>query len=146
MSTRHDIPGGWVELEDPKKVTQRKRRPVREAMVAMLRSGKAMTELGGLGDIDPNQLTSEQATQVAEMAVSADLLGVADEITEALIVALVDVWSFGDEVTVDALVDIPGDAYDALAALVAPMMGDLFPDFATPAFGQPVDPKAPGGD
>jgi hypothetical protein len=115
--SRHDVPGGWVELRDPKKVPDRLRRPVKYAMV------------------DSQDLVAavEAGTLTRDQFVSADAM------TDTVILALVKEWSFSQALTVDGLLDLEGDSYDAITELVRPHVIELLPSFS----GDVTDPKAP---
>lgn len=129
--TRHELTaGGWVELRPAKAVPERLRRPVKAGYTRLLANrafaetvGKAQSDgLASLADID-----DDKATELVEQM--ADSLPMLDEVNDLVVVARVASWSFGDTVTVDALLDLPGEVYDELRALCAPGVQDLMPDF-----------------
>lgn len=113
--SKHDVSGGWVVLRDPKQVPERLRRP----LLAM--TARAIHEVE---DANPDNISAESIQFYSEF-------------NDALAMALVESWSFGSDVTIDALLDLPASTYDAIRELVAPLVADLMPNFeASP------DPKA----
>lgn len=115
---RLDLPdGAWAILFDAAKVPERKRRPVFRALVAFMASQNG--EVGS--KLDP---------------AAVDL---ADDLNDALVVALVREWSFG-EVSEAVLLDMPADAYRPLSAECAKHLDALMPNFSVSP-----DPKATTG-
>lgn len=109
-----DLPGGgWAALRDPDTVTERQRKPF---IKAVGRAGNlAGFEDGGIGA----------------------LLDVQD----ALVLALVDSWSYDGPVTADALEDLPHKAISSLRLACQAFRDELLPDFGpTP---DPASPSAP---
>jgi hypothetical protein len=148
---RIDLPGGqWADLRDPHTVTRRLRRPIEDAMgdvrseiIHQISAANEHLERARKGE-------NAEAIEVAEV----EQRRVADQLTrperaamreanEAAIVALVAGWSFGGPVTMDAVLDLPGPAGDALQAAVAPLTSAMFLS-TTP---DPMNPNrtAPGG-
>lgn len=125
MGTKLSLPDeGWVLLRDPAKVPERLRRPVTN-MAAGLRPA-VVAATGEEGD----------------PSLTAELLGEFQALNDLVIVALVEEWSFGGTpVTVDAVGDLPGDAYDVLRRECAKRVNDLLPDFS-PDPG-PASPTGP---
>ena len=127
--SRHELPsGGWIELRDPRLVTERRRRPVREAMVDLSPEIRVALESEGDGE-----------TQLATMG-SADL-SVMSRINDLLAVGLITSASFlvdGQQVAADDLLDLPGADYDAVLQAVAPSIGAFM--------GIDFDPGPPGDD
>lgn len=125
-----DLPDGeWASLRDPKKVPEKLRRPImRSVMAATRQSG----DFKKLVDADnPEDIVKD---------LDPSFLETGAELNDLLVVALVEEWSFETPVTVDAVLDLPGDVYDELRKTVAPFITDLLPDF-----GPSPDPKAPTG-
>lgn len=118
--TRLDVPGGWADIYDPLKVPERRRRPVVKALVKFMASqnGTLPVTNGDTPRIDPS------------------VVEVADDLNDALIVAMVQSWSFGD-VTVEVLLDLPADAYRALSTACSEHVTALMPNFQVSP-----DPKA----
>lgn len=115
---RLELPeGAWAELADPAKVTERKREPARRAFVQA-----AQAQANG-GDAGP-------------------ILDALKDAGNKVTVAQVTSWSFGEEVTPDALLDLPGDAYDVLVKAATDRVSELLPEFET-VDEVPPDPKAP---
>jgi hypothetical protein len=127
MTTRHDVPGGWAEVRAADEVPERLRRKVISAMGAMV--------------ADPDTVAAVQSADTPEDAAAQVGIGLLDEMgamQDAMICAVVASWSFGDTVSVDALLDLPAKTYDALAEIATPLLDAMMPNFdPTP------DPKAP---
>lgn len=105
---RVELPdGAWAELQDPRKVPERARRPVLTAQAGLQQyvTGETLT-------------TSPAALQAFS------------ELNDAMAVALVERWSYPDPVSLDGVLGLPGDAYDALREAVAPFATALLPDFS----------------
>lgn len=110
---RVDVPsGGWVEFRDPKVVTERLRRPVKQA-AAGFREG----------------MPDEQAIVAF------------DETLDLACVALIESWSFG-AVTVDGLLDLQGPDVDAIHKHVEPLLPALMPNFGDLSDMDPKAPPA----
>ena len=128
---RIELPGNdWAELRDPATLTERQRRPVRAAVMAMSTGAMAAS-------IDAAEATTaDQAIAVAQAVTPADL-AVMVEVNDLVAVAMIEAWSFGEPPTsADALLDLPGGTYDLLVAAVAEHM---------PAFmGVDTTPTKPG--
>lgn len=125
-----DLPeGGWASLRDPKKVPERLRRPIMSKVSAMGRG----TEMKRLVEAKtPEEIVGELDLSFIETS---------SELNDLLVVALVDEWSYdGLPITVESVMDLPGDVYDALRTAVSPFITDIMPDF-----GPVPDPKAPTG-
>jgi hypothetical protein len=115
-----DVPNGWIELRDPKLVSERLRRPI---------MAKA------------SQL-SASSNKAAEGEVDADSLNGMFEFNDLLAVALVKAWSFEEPITVDGMLDLPTASYDAIQKIVAPLLSELLPSFeASPEADSPTDPS-----
>lgn len=123
--SRIDVPNGWVELREPEAVPERLRRPVVQAITAMASDSAAVQAIQAAD-------TPEDAAEHVPA-----LMGAMSAMQDAAIVALVSAWSFGDTVTLDALLDLPGGTYDAISTLCMPLMEKMLPDF-----GPDPDPKA----
>lgn len=112
--SKHDVPGGWVTLRDPEMVPERLRRP-----------------------LFANSVRGQQFANMEE--VSSEALEFLSDYNDLLVIAMVDSWSFGDTVTKEMLLDLPGSTYDAIRKLVAPYVAKLVPDFSVDGAD---DPKA----
>ena len=114
---RIELPAGaWAELRDPDVVTERQRRPV---VTALGRASKYEgMEDGGM----------------------AALVNVAD----AVLMAMVEAWSFAAPITMDGLDDLPAKTVTALRKACEPFQKELLPDFGpTP---DPATPTVPSND
>jgi len=109
---RKEVFGGWVELRDPDLVPERLRRPVFEKST----EGAALVANGD--------------------DVSAETISFFSEFNDTLVIALVSSWSFGDVISMEALLDLPARSYDDVRNIVTPFLTQLMPDF-----GVDPDPK-----
>lgn len=110
-----DVPGGWISLRDAKRVKERDRRPIM-AKAASLRA--SMTDEANL-----------------------DLIG-AYELNDLVAIALIESWSFGETVSVEALTDLESTSYDAIQRVTAPLLSQLMPSFEpTPDAESPTGPS-----
>ena len=123
MGNRVELPDGqWAEIAPPKKVPERKRRRYVSAMTALVQATNHLPK-NEKGEPDQSEFGSAEMELV-------------DAVGDALIVALVREWSFG-EVTPDAVAELPADAFDVLLIVCR----DLAPEL-TPNYDLSPDPKA----
>lgn len=126
MGTRIDLPeGGWADLYDPLKVPEKKRRPVVRALMRLLKER---------AEHAPPEFNLEDAAdeeKAAALAARLDpaLIMATDDLNDALVVALVREWSFGIDVTVDNLLELPTDTYRVLSEATSPQLNVLMPQF-----------------
>jgi hypothetical protein len=119
------LPDGWADLADPKKVPERRRRTVTRAMAALFAYRAQHPEAVGieaLGDVP-----------AVPAVTTEDELELMDVLNSAVILALVERWSLGDTVTAEALLDLPGDTFDALRDACTPLFPGLLPTYAAAA-------------
>lgn len=115
-----DVPNGWVELRDPKAVSERLRRPI---------MAKATQLSAAAGEAEGGVVSSDSLTGMFEF-------------NDLLAVALIKQWSFTEPITTDGLLDLPTVTYDAIQKIVAPLLSDLMPSFeATPEVDSPTEPS-----
>jgi hypothetical protein len=135
--TRVELPDGqWADLYDPIKVPERKRRPVVSALVTFMRDRQQFV----LPTITAEALSDEDKAAALAAQIDPSLIIAADELNDTVVVALVSYWSFGESVSIEALLDLPADAYKVLSEACAPLMQALMPNF-----GVTPDTKAPTG-
>ena len=116
-----EVPGGWIELRDPKSVSERLRRPV---------IAKASQLSGAVTAVEGGAVSSEAVTEMFEF-------------NDLIAVALISEWSFDSSVSAESLLDLPGETYDAIQRTVAPMVTDLMPSFeVTPDADSPTGPSS----
>lgn len=120
---RVELPDGqWCQLRDPKKVPERLRRPCEQVVFLMsteMRIWMAQNEDLEVGD-DLVAFVSKMPQFSRE---DVDLLS---QMTDLAAVALIAEWSFdGVPVSLDALMDLPGDTYDAIKEAVQPLSGQM---------------------
>lgn len=119
---RENLPGGgWADLRDMAEVSERLRRPIRAIQIKLARdpafggvvaeaSKKGVDAVKGIGEAEAAQMVTQMGDE------SAALL---DELNDRAIIARVVGWSYDEPVSMDALLDLPGPAYDQLKALCA---------------------------
>jgi hypothetical protein len=126
--TRVNLPSGaTADLRPAEDVTERQRRPIKRIQASLAGNrafAEAVAEAQKAGGRD---LSQEAQLRIASgMGDAFDLL---EELNDRLIVAFVRGWSYGFDVNVDNVQDIPGRDLDALREVVSPLMRALMPDF-----------------
>jgi hypothetical protein len=106
--------GGWADLRDVAEIPERLRRPVRRIQM-LLAGSPAFADVAKDGPASAADITDEQAAAMAaKLGDSYDLI---DQLQDRSIMQRVMGWSYGPEVTLDALQDLPGVVYDELGQL-----------------------------
>lgn len=119
---RHTVGDGWVELRDPKHVSERNRRPIIAKATAMQSvAQKVQQEDGSFTEDEFNSLYS---------------------FNDLVAVALISAWSWEHPITVDGLLDLAAGDYDAILKLTAPLVTALMPSFE-PDEDSVNDPTSP---
>lgn len=157
--TRIELPDDeWADIRDPKKVSERLRRPVRQAAIALQQSlpedqrranlkvaekalGEAEPEVQAAFGAPPiDDLVAEEEAKKQELFLPDEIQQAnVDAYNEALLLSVVAAWSFGDTVDVESLRDLPGDAYDVLLETVRKFGADVEGDADSLA----ADPSTP---
>jgi hypothetical protein len=137
------LPGGaWADLRPAGEITERLRRPIKKlgAKLASYPEFIKAVEDAQAKTADGSEMTAAQQLQLA--AAMGDAFDVLEELQDRLVVAAVRGWSYGSAITVDALLDLPSAALDALREVAAPYQSALSPDF-TPnqAADSPIAPS-----
>jgi hypothetical protein len=136
MGARIELPEDqWADLYDPIKVPERKRRPVVRALVAFMKDRQEHEP----PPFDAADLSDDEKAARIAAQIDPSLLVAADDLNDALVVALVREWSFG-AVTLEVLLDLPADTYRVLSEACSPHMNELMPNFQVSP-----DPKASTG-
>ena len=118
MTERIELPdGAWAELRNPRSVPERLRRPVTKMMF---------------------QISQQQTETINNDFVDPEMVLVYSELNDLLIVARVAAWSYDLPISVDSVLDLPGDAYEILQAKAAESMTEMIPNF-----GQSSDQESP---
>jgi hypothetical protein len=145
MGDKIELPGGeWAELRDPYTVTERERRPLKRAFLALSQAGSTNEAPGevAVNTPVPPQLGGGASASLADL----DAKMTAMEDFEAQAAAFfVTSWSFPTAPSADALLDLPAAAYAAIDEAVSDRLGVLFPQLAkakAQAEGEP-DPTTP---
>lgn len=139
QANRIPLPGGgWADLRPVGDITERLRRPIKKlgTKLASYPEFIKAVEDAQKASSDGTELSAAQQLQLA--AAMGDAFDVLEELQDRLVVAAVRGWSFEAEVSVDALLDIPSMALDALREASAPYQGALNPDF-----GPTTEPNSP---
>jgi hypothetical protein len=121
MGRQLTMPSGAVVIarSSTRDVTERFRRPIRNAMFSM--SPTARQSLGRADDLDEEQIIA---------LLTAGDLAVIDQISDLSLIAMIESWSYDLPVTADSLLDLP---YDDLLELRKVLDGE------TAALAQGVD-------
>lgn len=132
MTRTVSLPDGQsATLRDPHAVSERQRRPVARAMRGVRPDiMQRVNAVSGMPDDRDGQPTREKAAELQQLQylMTADEVAAFSDANDFAVVALIDSWSYGTPVTLDALLDLPGRIYDELRKAVAPLVGELFVD------------------
>jgi hypothetical protein len=113
MTERIELPdNAWAELRDPRTVPERLRRPITRAMFNIA-NGDALDLLTSSDDI-----------------LSPNMIDVYSQLNDLVIVARVVAWSFDSPITVESVLELPGNVYEALQEITAEGIVDMIPNFA----------------
>lgn len=135
MSSTIPLPGGAsATLRDPEQVSERHRRPVTRLNLQL--AGSPIGDL--LEAKQKGTLTGDAFDAESRKLMGSASFELLDEIADAVIVALVESWSFDLPITLDGLLDLPGAAYDELKAITGKSITALLPNFTPNA-----DPDSP---
>lgn len=128
---RIELPGGaWADLREISEITERLRRPIKVIAGA---SAATIARLQGVTTTD----------DMAALGLSEDEADRFSRLQDATIVAVVAAWSYDLPISTDSLLDIPAEAYDALAVATATVGAKVAVDVSpTPA----PEPGNPTGD
>lgn len=129
---RVDLPDGWAELRDPRKVTVGQRRPAEDAQIDLIDAARP-------DQIEAIKRGDEEA--LFRIGAPGSLIRAMRKLNELLVVALVDSWSFGAPVSIDGLLDLPGPSYEELLTQAAPLARELMPDMTPEAAETPDGEK-----
>lgn len=126
MIHREQLPeGAWADLRDPTDIPERLRRPIRRIQMRLAR------DPAFAGVIEEAQTKGIEAVQAAvagadeaeafRLAASMgdDAMDLMDDLNDRAVLARVIGWSFGPDVTLDTLQELPGPLYDRLRELCA---------------------------
>lgn len=140
---RVDLPKGQhAMLRDPEDVPERLRRPHLDARErgAVAMAGAGVTEADAQAAQNGDR---EAATKVGLAAISSGSRGMKRDADDLLIMALVQSWSYEEPVSVEALQDLPGRAYDLLLKACEPLASAMSPDFSpSPDPESPTSPSS----
>jgi len=118
MTERIELPdNAWAELRSPRSVPERLRRPVTKIMF---------------------KISQEQTENIGNNFVDPEMVMVYSELNDLLIVARVVAWSYDLPISVESVLDLPGDAYEMLQAKASESITEMIP-----SFGQSSEPESP---
>jgi len=120
--------GGWADIKAPTAVSERNRRPVEKALIAIYQS-KAM-----------NELETASASAIAKTIDSQSFDQFA-ELNDLLIMARLEAWSLEKPINLENVLDLPGEDYKALQEATADGITEMMPNFA--ASDDPNSPIKP---
>ena len=135
---------GHAILRDPAEVPERHRRPIVAAQLGFASSKQALAAAQTFIATEGDQAVSEDARlDAAADLIGAGALSAIDDISDLLIVALVDSWSFSQPITVEGVLDLPSSSYRALREAVEPYLSALMPEFTpNPDPASPTHPSS----
>jgi len=128
-----DLPNGaWASLRDPEEIPRKLAKGFRRALFDVA---------GPLADTDTSGMTEDEAAGVIGKAMlqSGDALGTMEGLSEAMILAVVEDWSYGpvDAETMDAMPD-------AAFSILDKKCGEIgYFEKLTPNFSADPDPDSP---
>ncbi|MFL5910541.1 MAG: hypothetical protein ACJ768_08260 [Gaiellaceae bacterium] len=131
--TRHPMPGeGWVDLRESADVPERLRRPVRTIQMKLAQNPAFKDVVDDAKKKGVKAMEDIDEAQAVEMAtvMGDEALGLMDDLNDRLIISRVAGWSYGEEVSLDALQDLPGAVYDKLKEMCAEGALEGGPDFS----------------
>jgi hypothetical protein len=126
---RVELPDGWAELRDPRKVTVGQRRPAEDAQIDLIDAARP-------DQIEAIKRGDEEA--LFRIGAPGSLIRAMRKLNELLVIALVESWSFEAPVSLDGLMDLPGPSYEELMTQAAPLARELMPDM-TPEAAETAD-------
>lgn len=120
--------GGWIEIRDPRTVTERARRPLMKMAMAAVRHQGVMN----IDESDPEAVA-------ATLAAAPEVIGEFENLNDALIIAMLTGWSFDVPITMDDLLDLPTKTYQEIQTVIAPLITIIMPNFEpTPDAASPT--------
>lgn len=143
--TRHQMPGeGWVDARDVADVPERLRRPVRTIQMKLAQNPAFQGVVEDAKKKGVKALEDIDEAQAVEMAsvMGDEAFDLMNDLNDRLIISRVVGWSYGDEVSMDALQDLPGAVYDKLQKMFAENALEGGPDFSpSPEADSPTEPS-----
>lgn len=130
--------GATALLREPDQVPNRLRDPIKDAQMTL-----------GVFGIDIEDMPEGKDKQRAAALMVAQHPKEFRAVDQALILALVQEWSYPFPVSADGLGELPGHAYDALKAACEPKLTEIFPSFKyvkASEDGGEDSPTVPSGD
>lgn len=145
-ANRITLPGGaWADLRPVCDITERMRRPIKR-LSAKLTSFPAFME--AVQQAEKTRSSSGDALSPQDQLALASSMGeafdVLEELQDQLVTAATRAWSWDFPVTVDAVLDLPTPALDALRKAVSPYQKALNPNFQPNP--DPASPTEPSSD
>lgn len=148
MSTIVQLPDGKTALfRDAAQVPERLRRPLMEAMrgaLAGVEEFKVRPDGTILTDADGKPVAKTDEEKGREMMLGDGALAMTEGGDRAIL-ALLENWDLDADRSIDGLLDLPGDTYQALYKAAAPHLFKLLPASFSPTT-DPQSPTQPSGD
>ena len=124
--------GAWADLREPADVPERLRRPVRRIQMLLAQNtafSGVVKDAAAKGAASVRDIAEDQAVQMVT-AMGEQAFDLMDQLNDRAVLARVAGWSFGPDVTLDALLDLTAGDYDELRELCADGALDSGPDFS----------------
>jgi hypothetical protein len=118
--------GKRAHLRAVSEVTERQRRPL-----VKIRTKLAQNQAFAQAVIkaeNSKKLTKAEEAEISESL--GDVLELVEEMGDRIVIAAVESWDYGFEVSYDNLLDITAQDLDKLREVAAPYMQELMPDFS----------------
>lgn len=142
---RIELPhGAWADLRDAAEIPERLRRPIRTLQMRLTKDAAFASVIASAQEkgVEAMQAAMQDSDQSEALRLATSLspesLELMDQLNDRAVIARVIGWSFPSEVTLDALLDLPGPTYDRLRELAAKGVLGGGPDFAPSP-----DPESP---
>ena len=119
---------GTATLRDPSDVPEKARRVAHRAQIAVQAFMEELKTRGEVpADLDVSEV-DEATTRRIGLLTTLEHPELMEDLSDAVIVALVEAWPFAAPITVDGVRELPGAAYDALRAACQPLAPLVLPN------------------
>lgn len=136
--------GGTVDLRAVADIPERLRRPIRRIQMKLAADpafAGVVKDAQKSGISEAKDIVEGQAMEMVA-AMGDEAFELMDDLNDRAVMARVMGWSFGSEVTLEALQDLPGSVYDELRELCAAGLLDAGVDFSpSQDENSPTDPS-----
>lgn len=128
----------WVVLKDPWEITERERQPLQVAFME-LGQRRRVQQIAAAPGGDGAQSPVPGATPTAPEEDAATTVETMSAFGRDLVAFFVVEWDLDKPVTAESMLDLPVPLYNAIDALVGPLVAELFPTLGRAA-GTPTTP------